>query len=149
MLAVRSFARSAPRTLARLSSSTVRRPAARHASLLQSAWKSSGTQQCAAAFSTSAARRSSPAAGDTELAAKLGSELQIENEIKDENGVPSSVQDYLENGPFEIIDTPGEEEVVMKRKFGDEQYATPPSCLSHLVGMLTYVNQDPHHLFHR
>lgn len=36
--------------------------------------------------------------------------------------VPTSVKDYLENGPFEIQDTPGQEEVVLTRTFGDETY---------------------------
>lgn len=36
------------------------------------------------------------------------------------DGVPTSVKDFLENGPFEITDTPGHEEVVLTRKFGDE-----------------------------
>jgi len=40
--------------------------------------------------------------------------------MKDEGGIPTSVKDYLENGPFEIIDTPGQEEVVLIRQFGDE-----------------------------
>jgi len=44
----------------------------------------------------------------------------MENEMKDEGGIPTSVKDYLENGPFEIIDTPGQEEVVLTRQFGDE-----------------------------
>lgn len=41
--------------------------------------------------------------------------------MKDQE-LPTSVKDYLENGPFEIIDTPGEEEVVLTRRFGDEKY---------------------------
>ncbi|EKD16877.1 glycoprotein suaprga1 [Drepanopeziza brunnea f. sp. 'multigermtubi' MB_m1] len=121
MLSIRSFARSAPRTVARLSSSAIRRPAARPSSLLQAAWKSTRDHQRAAAFSTAAARRSAPAKGDAELTAKLASEIQMENEMKDEGGVPNSVQDYLENGPFEIIDTPGEEDVILTRTFGDEK----------------------------
>jgi complement component 1 Q subcomponent-binding protein len=60
--------------------------------------------------------------GDAELAAKLESEIQMENEMKDEQGgIPTSVKDYLENGPFEIIDTPGQEDVVLTRQFGDEK----------------------------
>lgn len=45
----------------------------------------------------------------------------MENEMKEQEGVPTSVRDYLENGPFEIIDTPGQEDVVLKRQFGDEK----------------------------
>ncbi len=40
--------------------------------------------------------------------------------MKDEQ-LPTSVKDYLENGPFKIIDTPGSEEVVLTRQFGDEK----------------------------
>lgn len=43
--------------------------------------------------------------------------------MTDEGGIPTSVKDYLENGPFEVIDTPGQEEVVLTRQFGDETYA--------------------------
>jgi complement component 1 Q subcomponent-binding protein len=58
--------------------------------------------------------------GDEELIAKLESELEVENEMKEEGGVPTSIKDYLENGPFEIQDVPGREDVVLTRKFGDE-----------------------------
>jgi complement component 1 Q subcomponent-binding protein len=105
-----------------LTASAIRRPSTRSVSLLQSAWKPARTQ-CAAAFSTTTIRPSKTAEGDDELVAKLESEIQMENEMKDEGGIPTSVKDYLENGPFEIIDTPGQEEVVLTRKFGDETYA--------------------------
>lgn len=59
--------------------------------------------------------------GDDELIAKLDSEIQMEQEMKEESDIPTSVKDYLENGPFEIIDTPGQEEVVLVRQFGDEK----------------------------
>ena len=57
---------------------------------------------------------------DDELVAKLESELAMEQEMKENSEVPISVKEYLENGPFEIKDTPGHEEVVLTRKFGDE-----------------------------
>jgi complement component 1 Q subcomponent-binding protein len=119
MLSIRSFARAAPRTVSRLTASAIRRPAPR-VSLLQAAWKSAQAQS-AAAFTTSAIRRSKGGEGDDELVAKLDAELQMENEMKEEEGVPTSVKDYLENGPFEIIDTPGQEDVVLTRQFGDEK----------------------------
>jgi hypothetical protein len=53
---------------------------------------------------------------------KLDSELQMEKEMKQKEGSPMSVKDYLSNGPFEIIDTPGQEDVVLTRQFGDEKY---------------------------
>ena len=55
------------------------------------------------------------------MVAKLESELSMENEMKENSEVPISVKEYLENGPFEIKDTPGHEEVVLTRKFGDEK----------------------------
>lgn len=48
----------------------------------------------------------------------------MENEMKENSEVPISVKEYLENGPFEIKDTPGAEEVVLSRKFGDETYVS-------------------------
>jgi complement component 1 Q subcomponent-binding protein len=119
MLSIRSFARSAPRVSSRLTSSAIQRPA-RQASFLQSSWKPA-RPQFAAAFSTSNTRRSQGGESDEQLVAKLESEIQMEEEMKDEE-LPTSVKDYLENGPFEIIDTPGEEDVVLKRQFGDEKY---------------------------
>jgi len=118
MLSIRSFARSAPRIASRLTSAAIRRPA-RQASFLQSVWKPARSE-FTAAFSTSNVRRSTEAEGDEQLVAKLESEIQMEEEMKDEE-LPTSVKDYLENGPFEIIDTPGEEDVVLTRQFGDEK----------------------------
>jgi len=119
MLSIRSFARAAPRSVSRLTAAAIRRPSARPVSLLQSAWKPTRTQH-AAAFSTTTIRPSKAGESDDELVAKLDSEIQMENEMTDEGGIPTSVKDYLENGPFEVIDTPGQEEVVLVREFGDE-----------------------------
>lgn len=55
------------------------------------------------------------------MVAKLESEIQMEHEMKEDGGIPTSVKDYLENGPFEIIDIPGQEDVVLTRTFGDEK----------------------------
>lgn len=52
--------------------------------------------------------------------AKIESEIQMENEMKDADPTPTSVTEYLENGPFTITDIPGQEEVILTRKFGDE-----------------------------
>lgn len=119
MLSIRSFARAVPRTASRLTASAFRRPSARPVSLLQSAWIPARTQY-AAAFSTTTIRPSKSGEADDELVAKLESEIQMENEMSDEGDMPTSVKDYLENGPFEILDTPGQEEVVLTRQFGDE-----------------------------
>jgi complement component 1 Q subcomponent-binding protein, mitochondrial len=119
MLSIRSFARAAPRTVSRLTASAIRRPAPK-VSLLQAARKPAQTQSVAA-FTSSALRGSKAGESDDELVAKLESELEMENEVKDQEGLPTSVKDYLENGPFEIIDTPGTEDVVLTRQFGDEK----------------------------
>ncbi|KAM3070029.1 Mitochondrial acidic protein mam33 [Clarireedia jacksonii] len=58
---------------------------------------------------------------DAELVEKIANEIEMEEEMKAENEVPTSVKDYLDNCPFEIIDTPGQEEVVLTRTFGDEK----------------------------
>ena len=42
--------------------------------------------------------------------------------MKEADGIPTSVKEFLENGPFEIVDTPGQEDVVLTRTFGDEKY---------------------------
>ena len=73
---------------------------------------------------------------DQELSAKLESELQMERDMRDSDEFPESIKDYLDNGPFEVsyiipssdhvpnilqlLDTPGQEEVVLTRQFGDE-----------------------------
>jgi complement component 1 Q subcomponent-binding protein len=107
--------------VSRLSTSALRTQSARPvSSLLQSTFKPARTQW-ASAFSTSSIRKSKAAESDEELIAKLESEIQLENEMKEEGGVPQSVKDYLENCPFEIIDTPGQEDVVLTRTFGDEK----------------------------
>lgn len=57
---------------------------------------------------------------DDELVAKLDSEISMEEEMKENSEVPQSVREYLENGPFEIQDVEGSEEVVLTRTFGEE-----------------------------
>ena len=39
---------------------------------------------------------------DEELSAKIQSELQLETEMKERDEVPLVVQDYMENGPFQV-----------------------------------------------
>lgn len=119
MISIRSFARSAPRTVSRLASSAIRRPAARPTPFLQSAWKPSHTRY-AAAFSTSVSRGEPSSETDLDLVAKLQSEIEIETELKEADEVPISIKDFLESGPFEISDVAGQEDVVLTRKFGDE-----------------------------
>ncbi|KAI1497278.1 suaprga1-like protein [Biscogniauxia marginata] len=122
MLSLRVAARSAPRSLARLSSAAIRQSsrAARPSSLLKSSWAPLRTSQFTSSFSTTPRRQEAGNEVDQELSSKLESELQFEHEIKDKDHVPASVKDFLENSPFELKDTPGTEDVVLTRKFGDE-----------------------------
>lgn len=55
------------------------------------------------------------------MVAKLESEIAFETEMKEQDGTPASVTDYLANGPFEITDIPGQEEVILTRTIGDEK----------------------------
>ncbi|RPA98806.1 mitochondrial glyco protein [Choiromyces venosus 120613-1] len=57
---------------------------------------------------------------DEELALKLQTEIELEKSKEYEAEYPLSVREYLETGQFEIFDKPGQEEVQLVRKFGDE-----------------------------
>jgi len=69
---------------------------------------------------------------DSELSAKLESEIQFETEVKENEPQPASIKDFLENGPFEIQDIPGQEDVVLTRTFGNEKYGKSTSPLERL-----------------
>lgn len=75
---------------------------------------------------------------DEELAAKLESELQLEQEMQDPDEVPLSISDFLNNSPFTVHDTPGREEVVLTRPYGDENIRVVFSITD-----LNNVEQDP------
>lgn len=130
MMSLRSVARSAPRSIARLSSATtLRQTAARPSALLKSSWaplRISQTQT-AAAFSTTPLRWAPAGEVDEEMSAKLESELEFEGQMKDAEEAPSSVNDFLSNGPFKLVETAGKEDVVLTRQFGNEKYAAPCS----------------------
>ncbi|KAE9572545.1 Mitochondrial acidic protein MAM33 [Colletotrichum fructicola] len=118
MLSIRSIARSAPRTLTRLSATTLRQSARPSAFVKASSF---GAVQRASAFSSSAFRKAPAGETDAELLAKLESELSFEDEVKQNEQLPASVKDFLDNSPFELHDTPGKEEVKLTRKFGEEK----------------------------
>src|SRR5690349_11895973 len=117
MLCLRAIARSAPRAVSRLTISAVRQPAA--PVFIQSSWTPLRSQ-ATAAFSTSRMYKAAAGEVDDELVAKLDSEIALEQEMKENSDIPQSVREYLENGPFEIQDTVGHEEVVLTRAYGDE-----------------------------
>lgn len=56
-----------------------------------------------------------------ELAAKLESELSLEQDMRDPDAFPAGLKEFLDNTPFTLQDTPGNEEVVLTRKYGDEE----------------------------
>lgn len=116
MFSLRAATRQAPRAVCRLTRFAARRPAP--SAFVKSSCAPLRTP--AAAFSSSRMFKASAGEVDEELSAKLESELAMEQEMKESSEVPVSVKEYLENGPFEIHDTPGHEEVVLTRKFGDE-----------------------------
>jgi complement component 1 Q subcomponent-binding protein len=57
---------------------------------------------------------------DTELAARLDSEIALEEDSKNPLDLPETLDAYLQNGPFELTDNAGTEEVTLSRNFGDE-----------------------------
>ena len=91
---------------------------------------------------------------DQELSAKLESELQMEKEMRDSEKLPVTVQDYLDNSSFEVgfhhifrdidtklsqlHDTPGNEEVILTRQFGDE------SCVLTQESPTGYYSTEPY-----
>lgn len=84
-----------------------------------------------AAFSTTRIQRD----GDVraELAAKLSSEIQFESDDlqakkNDPNGYSSNIESFLNEGVWELKDTPGSEEVVLIRKYNDESIKVTFSC---------------------
>ncbi len=121
-MSFRTLARSAPRTLSRLSTAAVQRTSP-SVLCIQRATATSLRLPQSSAFSTSLFRRA-PAISDVdeELSAKLDSEIQFETEVKDNEPQPASVKDFLDTGLFEIEDIPGQEEVVLKRTYGNEKY---------------------------
>jgi complement component 1 Q subcomponent-binding protein len=54
------------------------------------------------------------------LSAKIQAELELEKMRDVDDDMPLSVKEFLDNGPFRIVDKPGEEEVELIRQFGDE-----------------------------
>jgi complement component 1 Q subcomponent-binding protein len=104
-----------------MSSAALRPLAARPSTLLKLSRGTFLRPTQASAFSTSVFRRAAAGETDEELSAKLESELQFEEEASQDEQLPASVKDFLDNSPFEIEDVPGREEVKLTRTFGDEK----------------------------
>lgn len=107
--------------MSRLSSASMRSGVARSTFVKTSAISTLRPAR-AAAFSTTAGRRAADGETDDELSAKLESEMQIEEDMKAQEQQPASIKDFLDNSPFELIDTPGQEVVKLTRSFGNEKY---------------------------
>ncbi|KAK5625105.1 hypothetical protein RRF57_000821 [Xylaria bambusicola] len=117
-MSFRAAVRSAPRTLSRMNSAAIRQTRiAQPSSLLRTTWR---TPQLAATFSSTPLRQAPANEADRELLSKLESEVKFENELKQNEQVPASIKDFMENSPYEVKDEPGKEDVYLVRKFGDE-----------------------------
>jgi len=137
MLSLRNLARSAPRSVARLSTKTARPQFSqlRPISVSQTTWTQRATR-LGASFHTSSIRKQE--ANNEELVAKLQSEIAIEEETRSEEQFTNNIiADYLENSPFTLQETPGQEEVVLTRQMGDETIR-----VAFTTADLTNLNQD-------
>ncbi|KAL2014393.1 hypothetical protein VTN00DRAFT_1918 [Thermoascus crustaceus] len=127
MLSLRTFTRSVPRTFSRSFALAPRTSGLRPLStvqksgLLQSSWKQAARPSYPA-FSTATILREPAGEGDLELIAKFEEELKHEKAsgLSDLESSVQNVKYLLENGPWEVKDVPGEQEVVFTRKFGNE-----------------------------
>ncbi|KAI0433121.1 mitochondrial glycoprotein [Xylaria sp. FL1042] len=121
MMSLRAVARSAPRSLSRMGSTAIRQTrTAQPSSLLRTAWAPLRTPQLAASFSSTPLRQAPANEADQELLEKLESEVQFENEMKASEQLPASIQDFLQNSRYELKDEPGQEDVFLVRKMGNE-----------------------------
>jgi complement component 1 Q subcomponent-binding protein len=117
---LRSVARSAPRAVARMAAASMRQ-SARPSTFIKTS-SISAIRPARAAFSTSSSLRKAAAAeSDEELSAKLDSEIQLEQEMKSSEQEPASIKDFLQNSSFDLVDTPGQEDVKLVRDFGEEK----------------------------
>ncbi|KAL3482432.1 mitochondrial glycoprotein [Aspergillus californicus] len=125
MLSIRTLARSVPRTFSRsiaTSRSAISRPVSNlpKSSFIQPSLKQA-IRPSYAAFSTCRAFRQ--AEGDVELAAKLEDELKHEKAsgLEDLESAVQNIQYVLQNNSWELKDVPGEQEVVLTKKFENEE----------------------------
>lgn len=115
MLSFRSIARSAPRSFARLSTKAAR-PALFKPVTVQAAWRTASAPRLASAFHTSIPRYEVQDA----LVVKLENELNLEDDVGEPESYSENIKDYLENSPYEVKDVAGQEEVVLTRKYNNE-----------------------------
>jgi hypothetical protein len=95
MFSLRSFARSAPRSISRLASQTTRQRVARSSvGVFQQRTQPSAAR---AAFSTASSTQQ-----NEELVAKLESEYSIEKDMRDEDSYNQTIREYIDNSPFDV-----------------------------------------------
>ncbi|KAL9095479.1 MAG: hypothetical protein Q9165_002350 [Trypethelium subeluteriae] len=121
MATLRVLARSIPRSAPRLAHQTdfTSVSALRRISPLASSWRSSTLPRLNAAFSTSRPRFESDDLTQ-ELASKLEKELLLEKDCREQSEYSTTIKDYLDNTDFKLQDVPGQEDVVLSKKHGDE-----------------------------
>ncbi|EPE05241.1 mitochondrial glycoprotein [Ophiostoma piceae UAMH 11346] len=142
MLSMRAISRAAPRAAARLtsSSSAVLRSSAfaRPATARSVIASTSAVSRTSVSAFSSVAARCAPAKTevDEELSSKLASEIQFENEIRENEPESTTVKDFVESGLFEIEDVAGREEVVLRRTYNDEK-------ISITFSIADLANYDP------
>lgn len=110
MLSLRNLARAAPRAVPRLTPTVAR-----------ALPRASPVALRTAAFSTARVLRSEKSELEQQLSAKLGDEIQFEAQVEKEEQMPSSIQDFIDEGKYEILDVEGKEEVKLVRNYGNEK----------------------------
>jgi complement component 1 Q subcomponent-binding protein len=120
-MSLRSIARSAPRALARASTTSTISRYQRTSSILSARPTSFLRTQQVSAFSTSMLRKAMAGEVDEEVSAKLASEIDFEKDVKQNEPVPASIKDFLDNSAFKVEDIPGREDVILTRTFGEEK----------------------------
>ncbi|KAJ2904111.1 hypothetical protein MKZ38_008829 [Zalerion maritima] len=117
MLPMRAIARSGARPMPRLSIRTFARITIARPALKASA---AAFVPRKSAFSTSAMRAAgTPSNSEQDLSSKLLAEIQFEADVKNDEK-PVAVKEFLDNGPFKLVDNPGKDDVILTRSFGEE-----------------------------
>ncbi|KAL7267624.1 Mitochondrial acidic protein mam33 [Rhizina undulata] len=122
MFSARAIARIARAPAARFAASSVRSVSTQTRPSLYSCRSAIYAQRprFATPFSTSFRTFEKQGTVDEELSAKFDSELEIEKEMNIPLEERSDIQEFLDNSPFKLIDKPGQQEVELVSKFGDE-----------------------------
>lgn len=122
MLSLRAFTRSAPRAFSRSFSVAARPTTARLSTAIHrpSLLQKPVTKYQYSAFSTARTLREPAGEVDVELNAKLEDELIHEKDSEELEDSNAEIQAFLEGNPWKVRDVAGEQEIVLSRKFGNE-----------------------------